>query len=137
MGKINWSRVIICGLVTGVVWTILSAISTWYLGADFNAAVAGNKILAPSAGLAAFLFALNLIGGLWAMWLYAAIRPRYGAVAKTALLVGFAWWVMTSLADATWGSFGFVPVRALWPVMAISLPELMVAAVVGAWLYRE
>jgi len=137
MGRINWSRIIICGLVTGVIWTILSAISTWYLGADFNAAVPGNKILSPSAGLAAFLFALNLIGGLWAMWLYAAIRPRYGAGAKTALLVGFAWWAVTSLADATWGSFGFVPVRALWPVIAISLPELMVAAVVGAWLYRE
>jgi len=107
------------------------------VGADFNAAVPGNKILAPSAGLAAFLFALNLIGGFWAMWLYAAIRPRYGAGAKTATLVGFAWWAITSLADATWGSFGFVPVRALWPVMAISLPELMVAALVGAWLYRE
>jgi hypothetical protein len=116
MGRINWSRIIICGLVTGVVWTILSAISTWYLGADFNAAVPGNKILAPSAALAAFLFALNLSGGLWAMWLYAAIRPRYGAGAKTALLVGFTWWAVTSLADATWGSFGFVPVRALWPV---------------------
>jgi len=137
MGKINWARVLLCGVATGVVWTILSATSTWYMGADFNAAVPGNKILAPSAGLAAFLFALNLIGGLWAMWLYAAIRPRYGAGAKTALLVGFAWWAVTSLADATWGSFGFVPVRALWPVMAISLPELMVAAVVGAWLYRE
>ena len=36
MGKINWARVLICGVVTGVVWTVLSAISTWYVGADFN-----------------------------------------------------------------------------------------------------
>ena len=136
-GKINWSRVIICGLLTGVIWTVLSAVSTWYLGADFNAAVPGNKIFAPTAGLAAFLFVLNLIGGVWAIWLYASIRPRYGAGAKTAVWVGCSWWIVTSLADATWGSFGFVPVRALVPVMAISLPELIVAAIVGAWLYRE
>ena len=87
----NWSRVIICGLVTGIVWTVLSAISTWYLGAEFNAA-AGNKIFGPSAGLAVYLFAINLIGGIWAMWLYAAIRPRYGAGAKTAAVAGFSWW---------------------------------------------
>lgn len=136
MGRIKWSRVIVCGLVTGVVWTILSAISTWYLGADFNAA-AGNKIFAPSAGLAAFLFIVNLIGGIWAMWLYAAIRPRYGAGAKTAVWVGGSWWIITSLADASWGSFGFVPVKALVPLMAITLPEFVVAAVVGAWLYKE
>ncbi len=29
MGKIKWSRVILCGVLTGVVYTVLSAISTW------------------------------------------------------------------------------------------------------------
>ena len=76
---INWGRVVLCGIVTGVVWTVLSAISTWYLGADFNSAVPGNKILMPSASLAAFLLTVNFVGGVWAMWLYAAIRPRYRA----------------------------------------------------------
>ena len=133
----NWRRIIVCGLVTAVVWTALSAISTWYLGADFNAAVPGNKILAPSAGLVAFLFALNFGGGIWAMWLYAAIRPRYGAGPKTAAVAGFSWWIAGTLADATWGSFGLVPVKAFLPLSAIALPEMVVAAMVGAWLYRE
>jgi hypothetical protein len=137
MGKINWSRVILCGVLAGVVWTVLSAISTWYVGADFNSAVPGNKILAPSAGLAAFLLTVNLAGGIWAMWLYAAIRPRYGAGAKTAAVAGFAWWVASTLADATWGSFGLVPVKALLPLSAVSLPEMIVATLVGGWLYKE
>ena len=137
MGKINWSRVILCGVLTGVVWTVLSAISTWYVGADFNSAVPGNKIFAPSSGLAAFLLTVNLAGGIWAMWLYAAIRPRYGAGAKTAAIAGFAWWVVSTLADTTWGSFGLVPVKALLPLSAVSLPEMIVAALVGAWLYKE
>jgi hypothetical protein len=135
--KMNWARIFICGLVTGIVWTVLSAISTWFVGADFNAAVPGNRIFAPSAGLAAFLFAVNLAGGVWAMWLYAAIRPRYSAGAKTAAIAGFSWWIVSTLADATWGSFRLVPVSALLPLSAVSLPEMIAAAIVGAWLYRE
>ena len=90
MGKINWSRVILCGVLTAVVWTVLSALSTWYVGADFNSAVPGNKIFAPSAGLAAFLLTVNLAGGIWAMWLYAAIRPRYGG--KNQLVASHPLW---------------------------------------------
>ena len=127
----------LCGVVTGVVWTILSAISTWYVGADFNSAIPGNKIFAPSAGLATFLLTVNLAGGIWAMWLYAAIRPRYGAGAKTAAIAGFSWWVVSTLADATWGSFKLVPLKALVQLSAVSLPEMIVAVLVGAWLYRE
>ncbi len=137
MGKIKWSRVILCGVLTGVVYTVLSAISTWYVGAGFNSAVPGNRIFAPSAGLAAFLLTLNLAAGIWAIWLYAAIRPRYGPGAKTAAVAGFAWWVVITLADATWGSFGLVPIKALLPLSAVSLPEMILAALVGAWLYKE
>ena len=137
MGQINWWRVIVCGLVTGIVWTILSAISTWYLGADFDAAVPGNKVFAPSAGLFVFLLAVNFAGGIWAMWLYASVRPRYGTGPKTALIVGFSWWFIVSLADATWGSFRLVPIKALLPLSAVSLPEAIIAALVGASLYKE
>ena len=137
MRIINWSRIFLCGLVTGIVWTVLSAISAWFLGADFNAAVGGNRILAPSLDLVAVLLALNLAGGIWAMWLYAAIRPRYGAGARTAVVTGLSWWVVGTLADATWASFGLVPVKSFLPLSAAALPEMIAAATFGAWLYRE
>ena len=97
----------------------------------------GNRVFAPSGALVAFLFVVNLAGGIWAMWLYAAIRTRYGADPKTAAVAGFSWWVVSSLADATWGSFRLVPVKALLPLSAVSLPEMIVAALVGAWFYKE
>jgi hypothetical protein len=108
-----------------------------YVGADFNAAIPGNKIFSPSTGLATFLFAVNLAGGVWVMWLYAAVRPRYGAGPKTAVVTGLSWWVVSSLADATWGSFRLVPVSALLPLSVVSLPEMIAATMVGAWLYKE
>jgi hypothetical protein len=137
MGRINWGRLLLCGVVTGVVWTVLSSISTVFVAADFASAVPGNRLFVPSGALVAFLFVVNLVEGIWAMWLYAAIRPRYGAGPKTAALAGLAWWVVSSLVDATWGSFRFVPARALLGPMAASLPELIVAALAGAWLYKE
>jgi hypothetical protein len=129
--------VLLCGLVAGLVWTLLSSVFTALAGSGFAAAVPGDRLRAPGIGLVAFLFAVNLAMGMWAMWLYAAIRPRYGAGPRTAAVAGLSWWVISSLGDATWGSFGFVPARALLPVMAGSLPALIVSGVVGAWLYRE
>jgi hypothetical protein len=92
---------------------------------------------APNAGFVAFLLAVNLAEGIWAMWLYAAIRPRYGGGLKTAAVAGSAWWVISSLIDATWGSFGFVSANALLGPMLGSLPAIIAAALAGAWFYTE
>lgn len=137
MGKINWGRVVLCGIVAGVTWTVFSSIVTAFVASDFVAAVPGGRLSAPSSGLIAFLFIVNVVMGIWAMWLYAAIRPRYGPGPKTAVVTGFSWWVISSLIDATWASFGFVVPKAVLAPMAASLPAIIIAAVVGAWLYRE
>jgi len=119
------------------VWTVLSFLITAFIAKDFVAAVPGRRLSAPSGGLVAFLFIVSLVMGIWAMWLYAAVRPRYGAGPKTAVITGFSWWVISSCIDATWASFGFVVPKAVLPAMAASLPALIIAAVVGARLYRE
>ena len=137
MTKINWLRVLVCGIVASIVWTALSSLITVFIARDFVAAVPGGRLREPGAGLVAFLFFVSVVMGIWAMWLYAAIRPRYGPGPKTAVLVGFSWWVISSCIDATWGSFEFVAPRAVWPASAASLPALIIAAVAGASLYRE
>lgn len=137
MERINWGRVLGCGLVAGLAWTLLSACVTVLVGHGFAAAVPGNRLSAPSGGLVTFLFILNLLEGMWAMWLYAAIRAYYGAGPKTAAVAGLSWWVISSLIDATWGSFGFVPASVLLGPMAASLPAIIVAAMAGAWAYEK
>lgn len=137
MGRINWRSVVLCGIVAGLTWTVLSSIITAFVARDFVAAVPGGRLSEPSGSLIAFLFLVNLVMGTWAMWLYAAIRPRYGPGPKTAVVTGFSWWVISSLVDATWGSFGFVAPKAVLAPIAASLPAIIIAAVAGAWLYRE
>ncbi|HEX9119150.1 MAG TPA: hypothetical protein VF840_01290 [Terriglobales bacterium] len=137
MGKINWGRVVLCGIVAGLTWTVLSSLITAFFARDFVAAVPGGRLSSPSGGLVAFLFTVNLVMGIWAMWHYAAIRPRYGPGPKTAVATGFSWWIISSLIDATWGSFGFVVPKAVLAPMAASLPAIIIAALVGAYFYRE
>ena len=113
MRKINRRRVVLCGIVAGLVWTVLSSLVTAFVARDFVAAVPGGRLSATSSGLIPFLFIVNLAMGIWAMWHYAAISPRYGPGPKTAVATGFSWWVISSLIDVTWGSFGFVAPKAV------------------------
>ena len=90
-----------------------------------------------SAGFFAFWIVIELVVGIWTMWLYAAIRPRYGPGPKTAALAGFAVWFFGSWVDAFWAALGAVPLEALLGPVAANLPIVLVAAVVGAWPYKE
>lgn len=71
------------------------------------------------------------------MWLYAAIRPRYGPGPKTAAVAGFAWWVIYSLAKANWGPFGLVSSKVIVALLAATLPALIVVTILGARFYEE
>ena len=138
MGKINWGRVFLCGLLTGSVLIVLGlVVFVFALGkTDFVAAVeAAGRPRFPT-WLAAIL---NFAGGIWTMWLYAAIRPRYGPGPKTAAVAGLALWVLAALVDAllVHAHLILLPPRALLAPLAVSLPVIIVAAVVGAWPYQE
>lgn len=136
MGKINWGRVFLCGLLAGALFGVLVGISVLLVGRDFLASLPIGH-LPSSAGLLALFSIMWLVGGIWTMWLYAAIRPRYGPGPKTAAVAGFALWVVGTLVDAFWASFGVIPPAVLVAPVAASLPAIIVAAVIGAWPYKE
>ena len=46
--------------------------------------------------------------GIASVWLYAAIRPRYGAGAGTAIMAGVAVWVMAHLWSGVYLGMGFI-----------------------------
>ena len=133
----NWGRVFLCGLVAGGVWTLLSVTLLALVGGDFVDAVPGGRLNVPSGGLQAFLLLSNFAAGIWAMWLYAAIRPRYGPGPKTALVAGLAWWFIVSLQSGKWVALLSVHPKAVLTLLATTLPAIIVSAVVGAWPYEE
>lgn len=133
LGAREWLRVLLCGLVAGGVWTLLSVILLAALGGEFLAALRRLGPASPSGGVPFTLLA-NFGAGIWAMWLYAAIRTRFGPGPWTALRAGCAWWFLQTLQSAKWLSL--VDVRAGAGVLAAAtLPAMIVAVLAGAWAY--
>ena len=138
MGKINWNRVILGGLVAGVIINIFEfALHGFVLSQDMDAAV---RALGSEVGGAALLMFLawGFLVGIFAVWLYAAIRPRYGAGLKTALCAGAAVWGLGYLLAAVGPiALHLFPRHIIAIGLAVGLVEALVGTVAGAWLYRE
>ncbi len=139
MGKINLQKVVVGGLVAGVVLNVFDFLvyGVW-LKNDMNAAmVALNKPAITSNMILWFVF-LDFLYGIWLVWLYAAIRPRFGAGPKTAVTAGVAMWVLfgllNTLAQAPMGLF---PQRLMVIPLVVTLITWPIAAAAGAKFYTE
>ena len=144
MGKIALGRVILGGLVAGILWWVFEALVHGMLcGQDFmNAMTALGKTKEQmEAGNARFMVIITMwcfAAGILGVWLYAAIRPRFGPGPRTAMVAGIVLWtaiyVLPSMVDYA---------MALWPSKLIKIPlvtsffESIIATTVGGWLYRE
>ncbi len=130
MAKINWGRVLLGGLLAGAVLFALELI--------YDAVSTGQLEVARKALGQILAYVLTFGVGLAAVWLYAAARSRFGPGPKTAALMGFAYWVIGYvLPSLAWGSMAQVPTRTLVLTLLWTLPEIVIATVVGAWVYQE
>jgi len=107
MGKINFGRVILGGIVAGIVGDILGYLVDGLMLAPQWAAgmkALGRPELSVSQSVAFSI--IGLVYGILMVWLYAAIRPRYGPGRQIAVLAGLAIWVSGVLlpnAGLMWG----------------------------------
>jgi hypothetical protein len=136
VGKINSARVILGGIVAGVVSSVLEGALGFLMRSEWEAAMRNMK--PPGGAVMAAHLLWSLVVGVAAIWLYAAIRPRYGPGAATALRAGFAVWLFVhatfSLAA---GTMDLLPQKIMLISAAWSLPASLAATLTGAWLYRE
>ncbi len=139
MGGINVGKVIVGGLLAGVVINVGEFILNEMILAEQWAGVMQKLNLPePGAGLIVFFNVWGFVLGITIVWLYAAIRPRCGAGPKTAVCAGLIVWFLTWLMGlgpmAVMGIFptGAIVISLIWGIV-----EVPVAAVVGASLYKE
>lgn len=141
MGKINGSRVFLGGIVAGIVFVVLGFLAyTVYLGKLYDSAMQalGRAMPALTAGGYVFMIILSLVSGIVAVWLYAAIRPRFGAGPKTAVIAGLFYWIVGSLFPSISLSFmDLFPGNALTVDTITSLVISVIAVLLGAWVYKE
>jgi hypothetical protein len=141
---VNWARVLLGGLTAGLVMLLSQIVlHTIVLSDEGNKLVAdwaargldASAALEPSVPLTAVIFLLGLI----AIWVYAAIRPRFGAGARTASFAGLIVWAASHFFTGVYIHAGVVilPPQLVWIPVVWTFFELQLATLIGAWLYRE
>ena len=138
MRTINWLRMILGGVVAGLIINLFEyVLNGVFLAKDMEEATnaLGRHLGAPEL----LMFTVwGLLVGIIAVWLYAAIRPRYGAEPKAALCAAVAVWCLAYLlADVTPFALKLFPARLMTIGLAVGLVEVIVGTIVGARLYRE
>ncbi|MBI3983184.1 MAG: hypothetical protein HY337_09740 [Gemmatimonadetes bacterium] len=139
MGTINMGRVILGGLLAGLVFNLGETVFNLFLfGEQMEAAMQRLGLEMPGGGAIAVYIVMGFVGGIATVWLYAAIRPRFGPGPKTAVFAGLAVWLLAYLFPTVgYATQGIIPnnlaaIGAVW-----GLAELLIAAQAGCWLYRE
>jgi hypothetical protein len=139
MGKINLGRVILGGLVAGLILNIGEFILNEPLLGEQWRATMESLNRSPVGGSAVAVFVVGgFILGIAMIWTYAAIRPRLGAGLSTAICAGLLVWFFVYLYPAS-----FYLTMNLFPSSLVLLTtvwgffELPIAAAAGAWLYQE
>jgi len=140
MGKINYGRVILGGLAAGVVINLFEGIMNGVVlekqWADVMVGLNRSGVISVKQ-----IVAFNVWGfaaGLLTVWLYAAIRPRFGSGPKTAICAGLmVWFLGMAMANAGPVFLHIFPVGLAVTAVAVELVEMLIASVVGAYFYKE
>jgi hypothetical protein len=140
MAHTNRVRVVLGGLLAGVVINVVEFVTNGVvLKADWGQAMqALGKPAVPSGSAIAIYNVWGFLVGIAAVWIYAAIRTRYGAGPRTAARAGVVTWgLAVLLANVANYPLGLLPTRLLVITAVVALFEIIIAAVLGAWLYKE
>lgn len=132
-------KVLVGGLIAGVFLNIVDSLLFGMVLKDQMAAAMAsiNRPAMTNAQIPWFVF-LDFLAGIFLVWLYAAIRPRFGAGPATAAKAGLAAWFVGS----------FLMAMFMWPqhlmstnltitTLVAALIEWPVACVIGAKFYTE
>jgi hypothetical protein len=142
MAKINTGRVVVGGLVAGVIIFLAEGITNGaILGQQWKewGQRMGSALSAPAPGTAMGFWALiSFVLGIIGVWIYAAVRPRFGAGPATAIKVGFLvwmiYWVLVALEQT---ALGTVPPHLLVVGSIGGLIGVICGLLAGAALYKE
>lgn len=139
MSNINAGRVVLGGLVAGVVANALDFVSNEYLMAEEGADMAQRLNLSEATLQSSVMtwVAVDFIWGLLLVFAYAAFRPRFGPGPKTAALSGFTLWLAVCIMFGGLMSMGIFTLPGFIKYSGLTLVSALAASLAGAAIYRE
>lgn len=139
MGGINGGRLLAGAAAAGaLIWLLEGAFGLLYVE-QMTAILADHGLgMAMSPSMITLTLVVSLLAGLSLVFFYALARPRLGPGPRTAVIVAVGLWVGGwLLALIGYRMIGLYPLRLLVMWGATGLLEMILAGVLGAWVYRE
>jgi hypothetical protein len=139
MISIRWSRVLAGGLLAGLIINLSGlTLAHFFLGPEYIEAFKAKFPPSSETAMAVQHLSLRFWFGIVAVFLYAAMRPRFGPGPRTALIAGATFFLsvgivmLMSVRNLGLLSGGMLLLAGAW-----SFCEMCIGALVGAWVYRE
>lgn len=140
MSKINYGRVLLGGVVAGIVMCFLE----WFMNGLLltqqweDTMKSLNRQYGYSESFLFWLILVYIVGGILSVWVYAAIRPRFGAGVRTAVYAGMVTWAFASLLPHTMlAAETIYPSRLALYTTLFAVVDIVGGTVVGCALYKE
>jgi hypothetical protein len=139
MGAINTGRWIGGGLLAGLIINVVETIMNMFVIADdWKAVYTKMGVTEPGGAAIGEYIVLAFILGLLIAWVYAAIRPRFGAGLGTAVKAGIAVWVGACFFPTMgWMIMGGVPTNLAIIGLIYTFVEVVIGAVAAGAVYQE
>ena len=134
----RWNRIVTAGLLAGIVLVAFEAASEPLFRGQMEALFSRLGLPMPGRGAMLARVGALLALGIGTVWLYGSLETRYGRGTRTAVVAGGTVWALTCLfASFMMYSFGIFTAQFFWMSAAYSLPQAVISAMAGAWLYRR
>src|SRR6185295_6206268 len=129
MGRINIGKLLIGGIVAGIVGNALHYVIAMYLMKVEMADMVQRLNLPPAAvdGSAVTWIIVDFIWGLLLVFTYAGMRPRFGPGPSTAAIASVALWLGTASVFAGLTAMGVYTQQAFIKQAALNLVVAVVA----------
>lgn len=140
MGKINTGRVIVGGLVAGLVFNVIDFVMQLLMKADFEAnstRLGLDPAVAAAPAAIATWVVIDFLVGILVVFIYAAIRPRFGPGPRTAVIAGLIPYIWVSLIIYGFTTGGLFTTALFWKVSALQLVGVLAGSIAGAAVYKE
>jgi len=140
MSKSNYGGLVASGLVAAVAFVIAEFVLEGVVGLfGFNEAALFREMY-PGIQFEGVAFQIAnvlqlIVLMVFALWLYTALTPRFGAGPTCALVVSFAIWFMFLVFATTFARLGILSVNIAVTSLAFNLVELPLAVLAGASVY--
>jgi hypothetical protein len=139
MANINIGRVVLGGLAAGVILCLGEYVLNDIVLADrMKVYYHAHNFKTPGTSAIAVAVVMTLVLGIVIVLGYAAIRSRFGPGPKTAVIAAlFAWFGVYLYNFVVGNALGLLPTDFLPILLGWGIVEYILAALVGAWLYKE